>query len=97
MGGFQEFLKKAQQDPQLQKELRERFGDPAAGVPWKELTEFASARGYHFTIEETRSELSDDQLGSVSGGLAVGKFDRLASKDVDKLVVKLHSFDRGLI
>ncbi len=65
---FQEFLKKIQQDAGLQKELRDRFGDPAAGIPVQELAEFAAGKGYKFTVEEISGRLSDRQLDAVSGG-----------------------------
>jgi len=65
---FQEFLKKVQQDAILQKELRDRFGDPAAGIPVQELADFAAGKGYTFTVEEISGRLSDQQLDAVSGG-----------------------------
>ena len=65
---FQEFLKKVQQDAILQKELRDRFGDPAAGIPVQELADFAAGKGYKFTVEEISGRLSDQQLDAVSGG-----------------------------
>jgi predicted ribosomally synthesized peptide with nif11-like leader len=65
---FQEFVKKLQQDAGLQKELRNRFGDPAAGIPIQQLAEFAAGKGYKFTVEELSGRLSDKQLDAVSGG-----------------------------
>jgi predicted ribosomally synthesized peptide with nif11-like leader len=65
---FEEFLKKVKEDAALQKELRAKFGDPAAGVPAGELAKFAASKGYTFKVEELSGRLSDDQLGAVSGG-----------------------------
>lgn len=65
---FQEFLKTIQQDAILQKELRDRFGDPAAGIPVQKLAEFAAEKGYKFTVEEISGRLSDNQLDAVAGG-----------------------------
>jgi hypothetical protein len=68
---FQEFVKKLQQDTGLQKELRNRFGDPAAGIPVQQLAEFAAGKGYKFAVEELSGRLSDAQLDGVSGGAYV--------------------------
>ncbi len=65
---FQGFLTKLQQDAGLQKELHSRFGDSAAGIPIKELAEFAAGKGYKFTVEEASGRLSDKELDAVSGG-----------------------------
>lgn len=65
---FEEFLKRLQEDAGLQKELRAKFGDPAAGIPIQELAEFASGKGYTFTVEELSGRLNDQQLDAVSGG-----------------------------
>jgi predicted ribosomally synthesized peptide with nif11-like leader len=65
---FEEFLKKVKEDTGLQKELRARFGDPAAGVPAGELAKFAAGKGYTFTVEDVSGRLNDEQLGAVSGG-----------------------------
>ncbi len=65
---FREFLTKLQKDAGLQKELRSRFGDPAAGIPTKEFAEFAAGKGYEFTVEEACGRLSDKDLDAVSGG-----------------------------
>ncbi|HQR44756.1 MAG TPA: Nif11-like leader peptide family natural product precursor [Thermoanaerobaculia bacterium] len=66
---FREFLRKIRQDAGLQKEIRARFGDAVSAVPVGELAQFAAGKGYTFTVEELSGELSDDQLGAVSGGV----------------------------
>ncbi len=68
MNKFQEFIVAAQKDPALQKEMRAKLGNLEAGVPAAKLADFAAGKGYKFTVEEMKSELSDDQLGAVSGG-----------------------------
>ncbi len=68
MSKFQEFNLAVQKDPALQKEMRAKLGDLEAGVPADKLAEFAAAKGYKFTVEEMKGELSDEQLGAVSGG-----------------------------
>jgi predicted ribosomally synthesized peptide with nif11-like leader len=70
MSSMQDFLKKAYEDPALQKELRAKLGDPAAGIPAQDLAAFAAGKGYKFSVDELKGDLSDDQLGSVSGGLS---------------------------
>ena len=67
MGAMQDFLKKAQEDPTLQKELHAKFGDPKTGIPAKDLAAFAAGKGYRFSVEELEGELGDE-LGAVSGG-----------------------------
>ena len=92
---FQEFLKKLQQDTGLQNELRSRFGDPAAGIPIKELAQFASGKGYKFTVEELSGRLSDDQLDAVSGGAYqfARVFPKVESAGLsDKLIINLSPF-----
>jgi len=66
---FREFVEKVRQDADLQEELRSRFGDSAAGISGNELAEFAAGKGYTFAVEDMQGELSDDQMGAVSGGL----------------------------
>jgi len=62
----QDFLKKAHEDSALRKELHARFGE--AGIPAKDLAVFAAGRGYKFSVDELTGELSDENLGAVSGG-----------------------------
>jgi predicted ribosomally synthesized peptide with nif11-like leader len=68
-GSFQEFLERVKRDPALRGEMRAKW-DPAKGVPAGELAAFAASKGYTFKVDEVGQELSDDQLGSVAGGLA---------------------------
>lgn len=67
---FDAFMGALQKDASLQKELREKIGDPAQGVRSEDLTQFAAARGYDFKVEEIISELNEKQLDSVAGGLS---------------------------
>jgi predicted ribosomally synthesized peptide with nif11-like leader len=86
---FQEFLKRIQQDAGLQKELRDRFGDPAAGILVRELAEFAAGKGYKFTVEDVSGRLSDTQLDAVSGG-AYGFAKHIPKMESAGLNQKLH-------
>jgi predicted ribosomally synthesized peptide with nif11-like leader len=91
-----DFLKKVQEDPALQNELRSRLGDPEAGIPTKDLAAFAAGKGYEFKVEELKGELSDDELGAVSGGAlnAYIKIDHAIKLDgANKMYVKLSPFE----
>lgn len=66
---FREFQTKVQQDAGLQRDLRSRFGDLAAGISSSELAAFAAGKGYTFTVEDLSAELKDDQLEAVNGGM----------------------------
>jgi predicted ribosomally synthesized peptide with nif11-like leader len=67
---FQAFMGQLQKDGSLQKELREKLGDPAQGVSAEGLNQFAAAKGYDFKVDEIMSELNEKQLDSVAGGLS---------------------------
>ncbi len=69
---FEAFMNKLQQDGGLQKELREKLGDPAQGVKAEDLNKFAAAKGYDFNVQEIKDELSDKQLDTVAGGVLPG-------------------------
>ena len=66
---FDSFMEALQKDGSLQKELREKLGDPAHGVSAEGLNQFASGKGYDFKVQEIKSELSEKQLDTVAGGL----------------------------
>lgn len=68
---FEAFMGALQKDESLQKELREKIGDPAQGVKTEDLNQFAAARGYDFKVEEIQGELSEKQLDGVAGGLTL--------------------------
>jgi predicted ribosomally synthesized peptide with nif11-like leader len=64
-----DFMKKLQQDGELQEELRAQLGDPEQGIATSDLAQFAAGKGYSFDITEVQEELSDEQLDAVAGGL----------------------------
>jgi len=66
---FDDFMTKLQQDADLQRELKGRFGKPEEGIPAAELEAFAADKGYRFDVSDVSTELSDEQLGAVAGGL----------------------------
>jgi predicted ribosomally synthesized peptide with nif11-like leader len=65
---FADFMKKLQQDGELQRELHAKLGDPAAGIAPGDLARFAAGKGYQFDVAEIQGELSDKQLDGVAGG-----------------------------
>ncbi len=66
---FEAFVQKLQHDESLQKELREQLGDPAQGMSAEGLRRFAAAKGYDFSVDQIKGELSDKQLDTVAGGV----------------------------
>ena len=63
-----DFAKKLNNDQKLQEEWKERFGDLEAEVPADDLLAFAQEKGFEFSREEAREELSDAELEGVAGG-----------------------------
>lgn len=65
---FERFLSDLQRDPELMEEFRSLAEDPAIWVRW------ASAKGYEISqdeaaaLEDTYSEISDDDLEQAAGG-----------------------------
>ena len=66
---FEAFMSTLRKDGSLQKELREKLGDPAQGVSAEGLNKFAASKGYDFKVEEIKGELSEKQLDAVAGGV----------------------------
>lgn len=66
---FDDFMKKLQQDADMQRELKARFGKPESGIAAGELAEFAAAKGYPFAVADISTELDDAALSTVAGGL----------------------------
>ena len=67
---FKKFMAKVQNDQGLKQELRAAGG--AAGMPVEAVVAFAAGKGYEFKVEDVSSELSDQQLNSVAGGINWG-------------------------
>ena len=65
---FEEFIAKLGEDSALREEARTLARDEG-GVPLSALAEFAAGKGYRFSVEDVSSELSDEQLDTVAGGL----------------------------
>ena len=65
---FEEFIAKLGEDSALRAEARTLASDEG-GVPLSALAEFAAGKGYRFSVEDVSSELSDEQLDTVAGGL----------------------------
>lgn len=65
---FDRFLSDLQRDPELMEEFRSLSEEPEIWVRW------AGAKGYEITLEEateleeTHSEISDDDLEQAAGG-----------------------------
>jgi predicted ribosomally synthesized peptide with nif11-like leader len=70
------FMSKVEEDAALREELRSLASDE--GVSIAAMAEFARSKGYDFSVEDVSasSELSDEELESVSGG---GSFDPVQS------------------
>jgi bacteriocin-like protein len=70
-----EFRNKLAADLDWQSELRQRAGiGDADGIPSGVLVEFGASKGFAFGIDDllaARSELSEEELASVSGGLVL--------------------------
>ena len=67
---LKEFAEKVNDDAALRSALEERFGD-LTDIPADELVGFAEERGYEFTVEDARGELSDEDLENVTGGTSL--------------------------
>lgn len=65
---FQEFMAKVAQDAGLRQEV-EALKKDEQGVPVSELTALAARKGYSFSVEDVSTELSEEELTGVSGGL----------------------------
>jgi predicted ribosomally synthesized peptide with nif11-like leader len=65
---FQEFMAKVAQDAELRREV-EALKKDEQGVPVSELTALAARRGYKFSVEDVSTELSEEELAGVAGGL----------------------------
>jgi predicted ribosomally synthesized peptide with nif11-like leader len=64
---FKQFMAKVQNDQGLKQELRAAGG--ASGMSAEAVVAFAATKGYAFKVEDVSSELTDQQLDAVAGGL----------------------------
>lgn len=65
---FQKFMAMVAQDANLRREV-EGLAKGPQGVPTSELAALAARKGYSFTVEDVSSELSEEELAGVAGGL----------------------------
>ncbi len=65
---FQEFMAKVAKDAELRREVEALAKDPQ-GVPASQLAALAARKGYAFSVEDVSTELSEEELVGVSGGL----------------------------
>jgi len=91
---FEAFMGTLKKDESLQKELREKLGDPAQGVSAEGLNQFAAGKGYDFKVEEIQGELSEKQLNTVAGGIEISSLSFSAQKVESSLLgTKYIKFD----
>lgn len=62
------FMAKVEQDPELKQKLTDQADEN--GIPLAAVAKLAAEKGYEFSVEDISSELSEDQLDAVAGGLA---------------------------
>jgi predicted ribosomally synthesized peptide with nif11-like leader len=67
---FEDFIKKLQQDSNLYSELTSRFAGSEAEIAAADVAKFAAEKGYAFQVADISTELSEDQLSAVAGGLS---------------------------
>lgn len=93
---FQKFMAKVAEDAGLRREV-EALKKGEQGVPVSELTALAARKGYSFSVEDVSTELSEEELAGVAGGLlpavkmAYKLDDKMAFPKFDSFV-KLDSF-----
>lgn len=86
---FQEFMAKVGRDAELRREVEGLAKDPQ-GVPASELAALAARKGYKFSVEDVSTELSEEELAGVSGGLLPAV--NIAHKMEGKHFPKVESF-----
>jgi len=86
---FQQFMAKVAQDEGLRREV-EALKKDEKGVPVSELTALAARKGYSFSVEDVSTELSEEELAGVAGGLLPAV--NLAHKVEGKVFPKFDSF-----
>jgi predicted ribosomally synthesized peptide with nif11-like leader len=92
---FQKFMAKVAEDAGLRREV-EALKKGEQGVPVAELAALAARKGYSFSVEDVSTELSEEELAGVAGGLlpAVNVAHKIEGKVFPKFdaFVKLDSF-----
>lgn len=89
---FSKFARDINTDDALRTALTEQFGDLSQDIPADELIDFASGRGYDFSVEEASDELSDAALEGVAGGLSLGQVDT-TFEEVKVTYIKIDPFN----
>jgi predicted ribosomally synthesized peptide with nif11-like leader len=67
-GALAGFLNRLRTDEALRASLEEHFGDLSGDIPAEDVSDFAAAQGYDFTVDELEEELADEILAGVAGG-----------------------------
>ena len=65
---FEAFIAELGKDNALREEAK-ALAEGDSGVSLSALARFAEGKGYRFSVEDVSSELSDEQLDAVAGGL----------------------------
>jgi len=86
---FKSFMAKIRNDEGLKNEFRAAGGD--AGMPVEAMVALAAGKGYEFKVEDVSGDLTDKQLGSVTGGALYMKLDGLTDHKVPGLSTYLSS------
>ncbi|MDX1647979.1 MAG: Nif11-like leader peptide family RiPP precursor [Longimicrobiales bacterium] len=71
---LKEFVKTINTDESLRAAFEERFSGGDA-IPADQLITFARDRGYEFTVDDAKEELTDAELEGVSGGTIKYEYD----------------------
>ena len=86
---FQDFMARVARDADLRREV-EALAQGAQGVPASQLVALAARKGYAFGVEDVGTELSEEELAGVSGGLLPAV--NVAHKYEGKIFPKVESF-----
>lgn len=85
-----DFMTNLSIDETLRSALQERFGQNAVAIPARDVMDFAAQHGYELTADDIQVELSDDALGSVSGGTQSPEEGKDSPEEVPIETIKLN-------
>lgn len=66
---LERFMARLQDDAGLGRELQQRLDSSETSMSAADLIDFAAGKGYRFDASDTSSELNDEQLDAVAGGM----------------------------